>query len=297
MKFYPRDWRGDQALRAVNMAARGLWMECLCIMHEAKPYGHLLINGEVVEDDVLARMVGAPVDEVRTLVSELRKAGVLSMTRSGVIFSRRMVKDHAKAQKGAKAAHKRWAQASEIEEESSAPNGLPNRNPITQKPEARNQKNNIRVFEAPREPRKPEREELFDRFRLAYPKRDGTQDWPKAREVFGRMVKSGTDPEAIIGGAQRYAADCRRRGVEGGQYVKQARTWLNGRLWEEYGGAPSPEAPAIDWRGLVGRYAGGGSWPSGAGPAPDFGGCRAPPELLIEYGFAQPAGAAAGGAP
>lgn len=150
IKFYPRDWRGDQALRAVSLAARGFWMECLCVMHEAKPYGHLFLNGEVLEDDVLARMVGAPVDEARALMAELRKAGVLSLTRSGVVFSRRMVKDHAKAQKGAKAANKRWAQASEMEEESAAPNGLPNRNPITQKPETRNQKNNIRVFEAPR---------------------------------------------------------------------------------------------------------------------------------------------------
>lgn len=24
MKFYPRDWRGDQALRAVSLTARGL---------------------------------------------------------------------------------------------------------------------------------------------------------------------------------------------------------------------------------------------------------------------------------
>jgi uncharacterized protein YdaU (DUF1376 family) len=139
--------------------------------------------------------------------------------------------------------------------------------------------------------------EDFARFKAAYPRRDGSQDWLKASEVFGKLVASGTPAEEIIAGAQRYRADCRRRGEEGGRFVKQARTWLNGRGWEEFDGAPSPEAPAIDWRGLVGRYAGGGSWPSGAGPAPDYGGCRAPPDLLAEFGFAQPAGAAAGGAP
>lgn len=96
MKFYPRDWRGDQALRAVSIAARGLWMECLCIMHEAKPYGHLMLNGEPVEDHVLARMAGVSVDEVSALMAELRQAGVLSVTGRGVIFSRRMTKDHAR---------------------------------------------------------------------------------------------------------------------------------------------------------------------------------------------------------
>lgn len=140
MKFYPRDWRGDQALRAVSIAARGLWMECLCIMHEAKPYGHLMLNGEPVEDHVLARMAGVSVDEVSALMAELRQAGVLSVTGRGVIFSRRMTKDHARARKGQKAAKKRWSQVSDGVEQSDAPNGLPNRKPTTQKPEARSQK-------------------------------------------------------------------------------------------------------------------------------------------------------------
>lgn len=137
MKFYPRDWRGDQALRAVSIAARGLWIECLCIMHEAKPYGHLVLNGDPVGDDTLARMTGISVEQVSDLVSELRKAGVLSVTREGVVFSRRMTKDHARARKGRNAAKLRWSQVADGVEQSAAPNGSPNGNPITQKPEIR----------------------------------------------------------------------------------------------------------------------------------------------------------------
>lgn len=146
MKFYPRDWRGDQALRAVSIAARGLWMECLCIMHEATPRGHLLLNGAPVGDDALARMAGVSVDEARFLMDELQQAGVLSVTRKGVVFSRRMTKDHARAQKGKAAIQKRWKkrdedapQASDAKQKSDAPNRLPNTRPITQKPEARSQ--------------------------------------------------------------------------------------------------------------------------------------------------------------
>lgn len=143
MKFYPRDWRGDQALRAVSVAARGLWIECLCIMHEAKPYGHLLLNGEPLGDGALARMTGIPVDEVQTLMSELRQAGVLGLTRAGVVFSRRMTKDHAAAQKGRKAVEKRWSQAADKKEETAEPNSPPTSNPFTQKPEAREEKEDI----------------------------------------------------------------------------------------------------------------------------------------------------------
>ena len=34
-KFWWRDHQGDAALRACSLAARGYWMEMLCIVHEA----------------------------------------------------------------------------------------------------------------------------------------------------------------------------------------------------------------------------------------------------------------------
>lgn len=137
MKFYPRDWRGDHALRMVSMAARGLWMECICLMHEAKPYGHLVLNGQPVSDDMLSRWAGIPLDQIETLMSELEKAGVLSRTANGVVYSRRMTKDFQRAKIGSKSAKKRWSQATEKQQENLVPNGSPSREPTTQIPEVR----------------------------------------------------------------------------------------------------------------------------------------------------------------
>jgi hypothetical protein len=137
LKFYPRDWRGDQALRAVSVAARGLWIEMLCIMHEASPYGHLILGGRAVSNDVLARVAGLGVEECGALIAELESAGVLSRTRKAVIYSRRMVKDHSRAEKGRKSVSKRWGQDAGNKQEKPEPNRVPNRKPITQKPEAR----------------------------------------------------------------------------------------------------------------------------------------------------------------
>lgn len=103
MKFYPRDWRGDQALRVVSLAARGLWMEMLCIMHEATPYGHLLIGAKPVTDDALARAAGASIEEVRALLVELHDAAVFDRSRNGVILSRRMIADQKRSEVGRKA--------------------------------------------------------------------------------------------------------------------------------------------------------------------------------------------------
>ena len=136
-KFQPAAWRGDQALRAVSLAARGLWIECLCIMHEAKPYGHLVLNGKPIDEMTLARMTGVPVDEVRALMAELRQAGVLSMASTGVILSRRMVKDHERANLGRKSANRRWAQGAERTAQSGAPNGSANGLPNAQTQDSR----------------------------------------------------------------------------------------------------------------------------------------------------------------
>ncbi len=99
MKFYPSDWRSDPALRMCPLAARGLWMEMLSIMHEAEPYGHLVVKGVPVEPDMLAKMVGIGLKECRNLLATLRQVGVFSETETGVVYSRRMVRDHAKALK------------------------------------------------------------------------------------------------------------------------------------------------------------------------------------------------------
>lgn len=92
-QFYPSDWRKDPALSACSMAARGLWIELMCIAHESENYGHLEINGKAMTAPQLARMVGESPAVVTKLVAELDGAGVFSRTPEGVIYSRRMVSD------------------------------------------------------------------------------------------------------------------------------------------------------------------------------------------------------------
>jgi hypothetical protein len=102
MKFYPQDWRADEKLRLCGLSARGLWIEMLAIMHRSERYGQLLIGGRVPTDAQLAVQVGALPEEVSALMTELEHAGVFSRTGSGAIYSRRMTRDHKKAEKARK---------------------------------------------------------------------------------------------------------------------------------------------------------------------------------------------------
>jgi len=92
-QFYPADWRKDPALSACSLAARGLWIELMCIAHEGGTYGFLSINGKAMAPAQIARMVGESPAAVVKLIAELEDAGVFSRDKQGCIYSRRMVKD------------------------------------------------------------------------------------------------------------------------------------------------------------------------------------------------------------
>jgi len=97
-KFFWNDWESDPALRLCSMAAQGLWMRCLCIAAKAEPRGFLTVNGIPLDANGLARLTGEPESSVETWLSELDRNGVFSRDRKGRIYSRRMVRDHKKAQ-------------------------------------------------------------------------------------------------------------------------------------------------------------------------------------------------------
>ncbi len=97
LKFYPTDWRADPALRMCSIGARGLWMEMLCVMHEAVPRGSLRVNGNPVNERQLAALAGTTIEEVNGFLTELEDAGVFSRGEGGTIYSRRMVRDEERA--------------------------------------------------------------------------------------------------------------------------------------------------------------------------------------------------------
>ncbi len=157
-KFFPADWRGEATLRACSLAARGLWMEMLCLMHEAEPRGHLLLNGRPVTDAQLAAIAGVPLEIAQACLGELESAGTFSRTRAGVIYSRRMRADTALSKKQRANVEKRWTKppvsptAQGVEGKRKNGSGITKSipTPIPKKPEAICQKEDTSVSSQPR---------------------------------------------------------------------------------------------------------------------------------------------------
>lgn len=97
-QFYPGDHLRDPAIRGLSLAARGLWIDMLCLMHQSDRRGYLEFKGGgPIQPDRLAIMVGGEVNQVVNLLDEMRLTGVFSED-NGTIYSRRMVKDEKLSQ-------------------------------------------------------------------------------------------------------------------------------------------------------------------------------------------------------
>jgi hypothetical protein len=81
------------ALRRCSVAARGLWIEMLCVATQFEPYGYLAEGDRPLTAEEIAVMVGAKPAEVRRLTNELERRGVFSRDALGRIYSRRLVRE------------------------------------------------------------------------------------------------------------------------------------------------------------------------------------------------------------
>lgn len=76
-----------------SLGARGLLVEMMAIMHEAEPYGYLIVAGKALDDASLAKQVGAPRKVVEGFRTELERGAVIKRNEFGVLFSPRMIRD------------------------------------------------------------------------------------------------------------------------------------------------------------------------------------------------------------
>lgn len=99
IKFYFADWLSDKNLKLVPRDARSFLIDLMAIMHEAEPYGHLLLGGRPPSVDELAAITGDDPRLVLKMLHKLLTSSVVKTNEAGVIYSTRMVRDHEKSLK------------------------------------------------------------------------------------------------------------------------------------------------------------------------------------------------------
>jgi hypothetical protein len=202
-----------------SLAARGLWIELIGYMHEGEPYGHLTINEVSPSINDIAALVGRPVAEVKKAMAELEKHQVFSRDDDDRMYSRRMVRDKAKADQD-KMIGGGGGNPNLLKEDNGGVNPPDNQPDKAHIPEARSQRRNSY-------------DEKFEEAWQVYPKRDGGNPKLPAEKRFLAAVKAGADPQIIIDGIKRYAvAEARNIGTP---FIPQMVKWLGDQRWNDYG--------------------------------------------------------------
>jgi len=95
IKFYPTDWQAEPTLRTCSLASKGLWIEMLGLMAHSVRHGYLckMNSPDPMPPEDLAKILGQPIEEIKSLLQDLERNGVFSKTSDGFIYSRRLLKD------------------------------------------------------------------------------------------------------------------------------------------------------------------------------------------------------------
>jgi len=121
-QFYPGDWLRDRVAYC-SIAAQGLWLRMMIIMHDNDPYGYLTFGSDPMPEKAIAQACGVGMSEYRNLLQELDAAGVPSRRSDGALFSRRMVKDEEERQSSAERMRKSRRTSAQQERNTAATTG------------------------------------------------------------------------------------------------------------------------------------------------------------------------------
>lgn len=108
-QFYPGDWLKDAELRRCSHAAKGVWIDMLCLMFECDERGVLATAGRAWTFDEIVRAVGGEPELTLSCLHELLEKRVARRRASlgkpdcsvGAIYSARMVRDEEQRKRNA----------------------------------------------------------------------------------------------------------------------------------------------------------------------------------------------------
>lgn len=228
-QFYPKDWLSDTGLRCCSPAARGLWMDMLCIMWSSPVRGALLTpaNLQIACKSLQNLTCISLANDVQKYLDELEAHGVLSRLDDGTIINRRM---YFQAQRENDISEKRRIAACK----SHASRVRKSRaKPAAPSPTA---------F-ATATPKEKDIRSWFDELWQVYPRdKNGVRQGKKlAWKYFQASVRSETDFVSIKAALKSY---CASEAVSKG-FVKNGSTWFNN--WKDWEDVKANKTTNKDW--------------------------------------------------
>jgi hypothetical protein len=252
-QFFGGDWLQDRGVRMIDLEARGLWIDMLCVMSQCSRRGYLEhAPGRPLTTEQLARIVGASPKIIAKLIAAMEQVNIFSRDAAGTIYSRRMVRDEQKrllcsaaGKKGGgnptfratfdqtiedtfkglskgrlNGESKGRSKLSETETETESKENTPPSPPLA---------GGGRSARQPRQRPTAPAAAGFDPFWAAFPKKVARL---AAAAAWRKLAPGPALVETILAAVERHKrSDAWTK--EGGKYVPNPATWLNGQRWTD----------------------------------------------------------------
>lgn len=189
----------------------------MCVLHQCEPYGHLSMNGNAMNTEQLARVVGDSPAVIKKLLAELEAAGVFSRNEKGCIYSRRMVKDEyireVRAQSGRLGGNPSLV-GDKVNQMDKQMVNQSVKQSVT--PSSSSSSTNIKTLR-------------FAQFWTVYPKKKSKGS---AERAFNRISPDEQLFNRIVAAVEAWkkSPDWQR---ENGQFIPYPASWLNAKGWED----------------------------------------------------------------
>lgn len=248
-QFYPADWLGNANLRRCSHTEKGIWLDVLCLMHDAPEYG--VLRWPLAD---IARAVGCQVGDLEDLITKnvlkgsdgFLEAGFIYIPRSGrkngppveliapqqgpLWYSSRMVRDeHVRQHRGEGS---RFGEAPELTPKA-APIPTFGESTDSPKPPFGDGSTSSSSSSISKPICSPSASgsagDEFSVFWNLYPRKVAKAE---AEKAWKRLNPSKPLLADLLEGLERQKAlpDWTR---DGGKFIPYPATWLNGRRWED----------------------------------------------------------------
>lgn len=210
-KFEPGVWLQDPELSRWSAAARGVWIDILCLMFQSDERGVLVSCGEAWTVEETARALRGDNEVSLSSIQELLRRGVMRSRKDGALYCSRMVRE---------------TELSKVRAEAGQIGGLAKAKQNASKPPSKPLTVTLSSQSNSSKKEKKVQEEQAHTLYAMYPRHVGK----KAALVKIRIALQEVGYEVLEAAVKRFAQS--RQGEEP-KYTPYPATWFNRGSWED----------------------------------------------------------------
>ena len=222
--FEPGAWLQDPELSRCSAAARGVWIDILCLMFQSDERGVLVSCGDAWTVEETARALRGDTEVNLSSIQELLRCGVMRSRKDGALYCSRMVRERNLSETRAKVGRK---------------GGLAKGKQTASKTSSKHPSNAVTVLSKYKSSKKGKEVRSEEIWKLWRPKKNTGKSKTAIAKALAKV-----DFDTLKSAVESYMASeyvTSRIGTDEEKCIPMCSTWMNGERWADEQSSGSDE--------------------------------------------------------